>query len=618
MKITPAHDFNDFDVGQRHKLPLINVFTKDAKIVGGLPGEGAQLAGLDRFKARDEIVSRLEAKGLLEKIEKHKLRLGTSERWKDVVEPYLSYQWFMKMDGCAKRAGESVTSGEIKIVPAEFEKQFMRWMEDIHDWCISRQLWWGQQIPAYHCAKCAHVEVAESAPAACSKCGHAKLEQDADVLDTWFSSGLWPFSTMGWPDTNSSDFKKFYPNAVMETGFDILFFWVARMIMMGQELTGKSPFSKVYLHPMVRDEHGQKMSKTKGNTKDPLDIVKLQGTDSLRLTLNALCVQGRDLRLSEERIESYRHFINKVWNAARFVMGHGQESLQLADTWKTQWRERPKATHLHDRWILARLDACARDISKAWGEFRMQEAAETAYHFVWSEYCDWYLECCKSTRAESQAVAAHVLGEILKLLHPLMPHVTEEIWHQMPGVTAEESVSFALFPQGDAFPDADALAEFKFLQDAVTAIRNLRAESKVPPSKKISLDVQGAGPSTLKVLKAIEPMIANLGRTEKITIGGAAPSGPATRVVVPALEAGSNVEFVVALAELVDLGEEKARLKKEVESLAKFVGIQEGKLANESFVSRAPVEVIDKEKLKLTEAKDKLAKVQATLAALGG
>jgi valyl-tRNA synthetase len=616
VKVTPAHDFTDFEVGQRNKLPMINVFTPDAKIVAGLPGEAASFAGLDRFKAREKIVALLEERGLLEKIEKYKVRLGVSERHKDVVEPFLSYQWYVKMDTMAARAAKSVLSGEIEIVPGEFKNQFLRWMENIRDWCISRQLWWGQQIPAYHCQKCSHIEVAETAPAVCPKCG-GPVEQDKDVLDTWFSSGLWPFSTLGWPDVNAADFKKFYPNQVMETGFDILFFWVARMITMGQELTGKSPFTKVYLHPMVRDEHGQKMSKTKGNTKDPLDIVQLHGTDTLRFTLNALCVQGRDLRLSEERIESYRHFINKVWNASRFVLAESASQVDLGASSGADWRPRPRPVHLHDRWILSRLDATARDVAKAWSEFRMQEAAETIYHFVWSDYCDWYIECAKATRAESRPVLLHVLSEILKLLHPLCPHVTEEIWHALPGVKADDTILFETFPAGDAFPDSDALAEFKFLQDAVVALRNLRAEAKVPPSKKIPVSISGvaAASNTARVLKGCETMIAQLARAE---FSASAPSGATTKVVVSALEAGTSVEFVLPLGELVDLGEERARLQKEIEGLTKIVASQESKLSNESFVARAPAEVIDKERLKLSEARDKIARMKATLESLGG
>jgi len=609
VKITPAHDFNDFDVGQRHKLPKINIFTKEAKIISGLPAEAAALAGFDRFDARKKVLELLEKKGLLEKTEKHKNRVGIAERHGDVVEPFLSNQWYLKMDGMAKAAASAVTSGDVQIVPHEFHNQFMRWMENIHDWCISRQLWWGQQIPAFYCESCQYLEVAVTAPAHCAKCKSTKVSQDPDVLDTWFSSALWPFSTLGWPNPEAKDFKKFYPTQVMETGFDILFFWVARMLMTGLEFTGKAPFSKVYLHPIVRDADGQKMSKTKGNVIDPLEIVKTFGADTLRLTLNALCVQGRDLRLSEESLDSYRNFINKVWNAVNFArMG----------TSVTEWQSRPKALALHDRWILARLDATARDLNRAWSEFRMQEAAGLLYHFFWNDYCDWYLEASKSSREESQPVILHVLGEALKMLHPLCPHVTEELWHALPGVAEKDSLSVESFPMGESFPDTAALAEFKFVQDFISSLRNLRSESKVPPGKKISIYCAGLRENSTRVLSENQSLLGSLARLEKMYLDGAVPDQKVTKVLVTALEAGCNVEIVVPLTELVDLNEEKLRLAKEVETLKRIVESQEMKLSKESFVSKAPPEVVDKERLKLTEAKDKLLRTEKALAEVSG
>jgi valyl-tRNA synthetase len=434
-----------------------------------------------------------------------------------------------------------------------------------------------------------------------------KLEQDSDVLDTWFSSGLWPFSTLGWPDPTAPDLKKFYPNSIMETGFDILFFWVARMVMMGLEFTGKVPFSKVYMHPMVRDEHGQKMSKTKGNVIDPLDIIKDYGADTLRLTLNALCVQGRDLRLSDERIESYKHFINKLWNFTKFAL-MGEEGAAAPD-----WRKRPTATLLHDRWILSRLDATARDVNKSWSEFRMLEATEKLYHFVWSDCCDWYLEAVKTSRTQSRAVLLHVLGETLKLMHPVCPHVTEELWHEMPGVGDDESLAIEPYPEGEAFSDAQALAEFRFVQDTVSALRTLRSESKVPPGKKFNVYVPDAGAASELVLTSNKNAILSLTRLEDLLLAPPPAGQTLTRVVVTAVEAGRNVEILIPLSELVDVEEERSRLKKEIENLSKVVKAQESKLSNDSFVSRAPKEVIDKERLKLDEARDKLVKTQEAL-----
>ncbi len=608
VKITPAHDFNDFDLGLRHNLPRINIFTKEAKVVAGLPAGGAAYAGLDRFEARKKVVEAFEAAGLLEKVEKHKNRVGVAERYGDVVEPYLSQQWYLKLDGMAALAAKSVESGEVEIVPHEFHNQFMRWMENIHDWCISRQLWWGQQIPAYHCKSCSHIEVALEAPSACSKCKKPDFVQDTDVLDTWFSSALWPFSTLGWPQQESADFKTFYPTQVMETGFDILFFWVAKMLMMGLEFTGQPPFKKVYLHPMVRDADGQKMSKTKGNVKDPLEIVQHFGADTLRFTLNALCVQGRDLRLSEEALDTYRNFLNKIWNATRFA---------LMGKLDVEWRERPlKTVNLADDWILSRLDATARDLNKAWSEFRMQEGATLFYHFVWNDFCDWYLEAAKLHRESSQPVILFVLGEILKMLHPICPHVSEELFHELPGVGAEESVSILKFPLGEGFPNADALAEFAFVQDVVSALRNLRAENKVPPAKKLRIFAPAVKANSRKVLEANLALVQSLGRVESLAFTSADSSLRCTPLVVRALEAGSNVEFGIPLSDLVDLEEERSRLKKESESLDKMVKAQQAKLANESFVSRAPPEVVDKEKLKLSEAQDKLDKTIKALKAL--
>jgi valyl-tRNA synthetase len=627
VKITPAHDFNDFEVGERHKLPKINIFTPTAALVGGLPGKAAAWAGKDRFEARKLVVAEFEAAGLLEKIDKHQNRIGTSEKWGEVVEPYLSYQWFLKMDGMAAKAKKAVESGKIEIVPHEFHNQFMRWMEGIHDWCISRQLWWGQQIPAYHCTKCAHIEVADTAPAQCAKCG-GSVKQDDDVLDTWFSSGIWPISTLGWPDPQAKDLKTFFPTSILETGFDILFFWVARMVMMTLELTDEIPFEKVYMHPMVRDEHGQKMSKTKGNVIDPLEIMHEMGADSLRLTLNGLCVQGRDLRLSQERLDGYKAFINKVWNATRFVLmatgtldGAHAESAATASAPRLDARKRPqlaKDAPLHDRWILARLDATARDLNQAWSQFRIQEATELLYHFVWNDLCDWYLECSKTSKESSAPVLVHVLGEALKMLHPIIPHVTEELWHELPGVPKEAFLAVQSFPLGEGFPQPELLAEFDFVQRAVSSVRNLRAESKVPPSKVLGVaQVIGAEARSRAALEANLPLVRHLAKVEGLSFGAAAASGPVTKVIVPAIEAGKNLEIAFALTELKDVGEEKLRLKKEIETFAKLVAAQEGKLNNKGFTDRAPPEVVDKERIKLAEYKDKLVKTEQVLKELG-
>ena len=605
VKITPAHDFNDFEVGERHKLARLNVFTPEAQIVPNLPGKAAGWAGLDRFEARTKVVEEFESLGLLHSIEDHVNRVGTSERWGEIVEPYMSQQWFMKMEGMAKRAAEAVTSKRIEIVPHEFHNQFMRWMENINDWCISRQLWWGQQIPAYHCRKTGQMRVSETPPA--PSADHDWV-QDPDVLDTWFSSGLWPLTTLGWPNVNSADLKKFYPTAVLETGFDILFFWVARMVMMCMEFVDEVPFKKVYMHPMVRDEHGQKMSKSKGNVIDPLEIMNDFGADTLRLTLNALCVQGRDLKLSNERLDFYRAFINKIWNATRFALMKSEGSTDRS------WMKRPaKPKHLHDRWILARLDEASRDLSKAWSEFRMQEAVDTLYHFIWSDFCDWYLECAKATREDSDNTVKFVLGEILKMMHPLCPHATEELWHAMPGIELKESLLIQKFPAGEGFPDTEALADFKFFQDIIGQIRTLKADSKVPPSKAIRVWIKDAGPLSKKVIESTRETLIAMARLGDLSWGDAPAGSASTRIPVTAVEAGKSIEIVVPVSELKDLAEECDRLRKELVSFEKLANSQASKLENKNFVDRAPPEVIDKEKIKLEEYRDKVSKIQSTL-----
>jgi valyl-tRNA synthetase len=595
VKITPAHDFTDFEVGVRHSLPILNVFTPDAKIIEGLPAEAASFAGLDRFVARAKIVDRLKEMNLLEKEEAHTNRVGISERGGVPVEPYLSYQWFCKMDGMAASVVEDLKNDAFRFVPHEFENQFLRWMENIRDWCISRQLWWGHAIPVYHClsGSCQHVEVSEVAVEKCTKCG-ASTKPDADVLDTWFSSALWPFSTLGWPH-NTEDFKKYYPTQVLETGFDILFFWVARMLMMGKELTGKIPFKHIYMHPLVRDEHGHKMSKSKGNTIDPLDIINSVGSDTLRMSLNALCVQGRDLRLSVDRIEGYRNFLNKIWNATRFVM---------METEAGDWRNRPASRGLTDDWIYSRLDDCAFKVNKAWEEFRVQEAAETIYHFAWNDFCDWFLEISKSDRKGSQNILLYVLSEILKILHPICPHLTEELWHELPGVAEEESLAVQLFPKGK---EAQVIEEFKFLQDLVVAIRVLRNENKVAPGQKIKIYSQLAGEESVLLQKNL-PWVTSLSKTEfQLSSYEGAHS-----VVTAALQ-GRSHSFKVPLTELVNVAEERVRLQKEISQIQAYIGTLNSKLSNEGFLARAPQNVVDIEKNKLREAEDKIQKLSDNL-----
>lgn len=599
VKITPAHDFADFDVGQRHKLELINIFTPDAKIIAGLPGEAAKFAGLDRFEARKKMVAELAANGQLVKEEAYKNRVGMSERANVPVEPYLSYQWFCKMDSMAKSVVDDLAKDEFRFVPHEFHNQFLRWMENIRDWCISRQLWWGHAIPAYHCTQCKHIEVSEVALKTCVKCS-APVTPDPDVLDTWFSSGLWPFSILGWPE-NTKDFKDFYPTQVLETGFDILFFWVARMLLMGKELTGKLPFKNIYMHPMVRDEQGQKMSKTKGNTIDPLEIVQSVGADSLRMTMNALCVQGRDMRLSIERIEGYRNFLNKIWNATKFVLM--DESVK--DVFPLQARDLPN--DLASDWILGRFNDCAFKMNRSWEDFRMQEAADHLYHFFWNDFCDWFLEISKTNRSHYQPVLLHVLSESLKLLHPLCPHISEELWHELPGVKPTDSLAICAFPIGEK---AQEKASMTYLKDFIGKVRVLRNESKVPLSKVISIFANV--PESEK--KYFEPNLAwaeSLSKT-KIVFGSDQMSSNEPHSV---LTVGSS-DFKIKLSELVNKAEEIERLKKELANLNQYVKSMKSKLSNDAFTSKAPEQVVKVEKAKLQDAEEKIKKMSENLSQL--
>lgn len=601
VKITPAHDPNDFECGNRHKLARINVFTKEAKIVEGLGGEADAYAGLDRFVARKKVVENFESKSLLEKIENHTNKIGVSERHKDVVEPFLSKQWFVDVKSMAAKAAKAAESGELEIVPAEFSKHFLHWMNNLHDWCISRQLWWGHPIPAFHNTNTGELHVGRDKPEG------DEWIADPDVLDTWFSSGLWPFSTLGWPN-KTTDMDKFYPTQVLETGFDILFFWVARMVMMGLELTGKLPFDKVYLHPMVRDEQGRKMSKTLGNVIDPMEIIDEFGADTLRFTLHALCVQGRDLNLSQDRIRGYRNFTNKVWNASKFVMM--QEC-------RDDWRATPKAKNLHDQWILEKLNICSVQVNEAWSQFRIQEASDCIYHFIWDDFCDWYLESAKTSRDSSQVVLLHVLGETLKLLHPVCPHITEEIWHHMPGVSDEESISCESFPLGSESVNQNVVDDFNYIKDFIAEVRNVRAELKVKPSDKLNIYVGDVDKISLELLQTNQDVIVSLAKLKTLAFSNIAEGVESKDLVFRSRDAKQSFVAKIPTDNLIDKEAESKRLEQEITGLEKYVKGLEAKLSNENFVSRAPAEVVEKEKAKLSQAKSKMEQASQSLASLG-
>ncbi len=616
VKITPAHDFNDFEVGVRHGLDRINIFDES----GIVNAAGRQYEGLDRFEARKRIVVELEEAGLLEKIDDHGMSVGGCYRCKTVVEPYLSLQWYVKVAPLAERALDAVKSGRTKILPKQWENTYYDWMENIRDWCISRQIWWGHRIPAWFCDHCGKITVAMDDPAKCSGCGSDELRQETDVLDTWFSSALWPFSTMGWPD-KTPELATFYPTACLVTGFDILFFWVARMMMMGLHFMDEVPFTDVYIHALVRDAQGQKMSKSKGNVIDPLTVIDQYGTDAFRFTLAAFAAQGRDIKLAEERIAGYRNFCNKVWNAARFTLmnlegfdpaGVTLEGLNLSQT---------------DKWILHRLNEAIRETNQTLAEYRFNEAAMGLYQFTWSEFCDWYLELSKrdlygsdpERKKTAQYVLWYTLDHLLRLLHPFMPFITEEIWQALPGnqksgncelgTVQAETIMLAEYPEVCAqrsFPEA--AADMEKVMAVISGIRNVRGEMEVPPSKEIAVILSCACEESRILMKHNENSIIGLARVGDLAIG--------INIEKPedaSLQVAGDLQIFVPLKGMVDVVAEAERLNKEIGKIEKEIEMFSKKLENPSFVDRAPADVVAKEREKLTEAAAKKALLVGSL-----
>jgi len=614
VKITPAHDFNDFEVGKRHGLDRINVFDES----GIINAAGHQYEGLDRFAARKKIVSDLEREGLLEKTVDHVLAVGGCYRCKTVVEPYMSLQWYVKVGPLAERAIEAVREGRTRIVPQQWENTYFDWMENIRDWCISRQIWWGHRIPAWYCDHCGRVTVAKIDPAVCSHCGSDEIRQETDVLDTWFSSALWPFSTMGWPE-RTEELAVFYPTSCLVTGFDILFFWVARMMMMGLHFMGDVPFRDVYIHALVRDAQGQKMSKSRGNVIDPLVVIDEYGADAFRFTLAAFAAQGRDIKLAEERIAGYRNFANKIWNASRFTLmnlegfvpdGIGEEYLELSNA---------------DRWILFRLNEAARETGEALHSYRFNDAASALYRFTWSEFCDWYIELVKDDlykggeerKRSARYVLWTVLENLLRLLHPFMPFITEEIWQNLPGEKfkvqgsrsgmrnrlaggegALRSIMIADYPRPrpDWEAHGDAAGEMELVMEVIRGIRNIRGEVEVPPSKEIAAILDCGSEESMRVLKRNEGYVMSLARLSDLAMGVALenPADAAVQLV-------GDVRIVVPLKGLVNVEEEEKRLLKEIAKVDKDIDFLGRKLDNPDFVGRAPAQVVAKEREKLAE-----------------
>ncbi|MFI8747154.1 valine--tRNA ligase [Pseudomonas sp. NPDC077186] len=661
VKITPAHDFNDYEVGKRHNLPLINIFDADAAVLaraqvfnidgsvnaeidGSLP---AEYAGLDRFVARKQIVAAFEAAGLLEKIEDHALKVPKGDRSGTVIEPWLTDQWYVSTKPLAEKAIAVVESGEIQFVPKQYENMYFSWMRDIQDWCISRQLWWGHRIPAwYDDAGNVYVGRDEAEVRAKHNLGDAPLRQDEDVLDTWFSSGLWTFSTLGWPE--QTDFlKTFHPTDVLVTGFDIIFFWVARMIMLSTHLTGQIPFKTVYVHGLVRDGQGQKMSKSKGNVLDPLDIVdgisldellekrtsgmmqpKLAekiakqtraefpegiaayGTDALRFTNLALASTGRDIKFDMGRVEGYRNFCNKLWNAANFVLentegkdcGAGGEPVELSAV---------------DRWIISALQRCEQDVTRHLDAFRFDLATQALYEFVWDEYCAWYLELVKPVLWDETASAerqrgtrrtlVRVLEVILRLAHPFMPFITEEIWQRIKALAGKDGATLMLQPWPVAAEerlDAAAEADIEWVKQLMLGVRQIRGEMKISMAKRIDIIVANANDEDLRRLADFEPLLSKLAKLESVRVLAAGEEAPMSATALV-----GEMQVLVPMAGLIDKDAELARLDKEIGRLEGEVKRVGGKLANEGFVAKAPAEVLDKERAKLAEAEQALSKL---------
>ena len=602
VKITPAHDPNDFQVGLRHNLPVINVMTDDAKIVDDYP----EYAGMDRYEARDAIVKDLDEGGFLVKVEKHDHNVGTCYRCHSTVEPRVSKQWFVKMDKLAGPAIECVKSGKTKFVPERFNKIYYHWMENIRDWCISRQLWWGHRIPAYYCDECGEVTVAKEMPEKCPKCGCTHLHQDEDTLDTWFSSALWPFSTLGWPD-KTPELDYYFPTNTLVTGYDIIFFWVARMIFSSVEQMDSQPFDTVFIHGIVRDENGVKMSKSLGNGIDPLLVIDQYGADALRMFLATGNSPGNDMRYSEKRVEACRNFANKLWNASRFVHMN-------IDDYDVK-NELPATLETEDKWILHTLNNVAKEVNENLEKFELGIALSKIYDFIWNSYCDWYIELCKArlqsegeTAQNARQVLIYVLDKILKLLHPFMPFITEEIWQTIPHDTEGKTVMLEKYPEYDPSLDFPSEAEEMMkVMEAITAIRTQRNEMNVPPSKKAKLFIATAIPETFS---NGEQFFKKLASASEVEISDSFDIDGAVTIVT------SNAKIYIPMEELVDKEAELKRLNKELKQVEKMLAQDEGKLNNPGFMSKAPEKVIEKIKGQAEKEREKIALIHAAMDAL--
>jgi valyl-tRNA synthetase len=630
VKVTPAHDFNDYEAGQRQIPNLSRIKMLDDKaeirpdIPDALPDVLKQIAGKPAKKARGMVVELLQERGYLIKTEDHAHSIGKCYRCKSVVEPYLSPQWFVKTGPLAEPAIKAVEGGRVQFVPKGWENTYFDWMRNIKDWCISRQIWWGHRIPAWYCDDCGTITVSRTDMMTCAQCKSKNIRQETDVLDTWFSSALWPFSTLGWPE-RTRELAFYYPTSALITSFDIIFFWVARMIMMGLHFMKEVPFRDVYIHALVRDVEGQKMSKSKGNVIDPIVMIDQYGTDAFRFTLAAFAAQGRDIKMSTERIEGYRNFANKIWNASRFVL------MNLEQDFVPNAEVMTKDTSLADRWILSRLNAVIEEVQSALTDYRFNDVASALYQFIWHEYCDWYIELSKpalnqekgsARRKAAQTVLVHVLETSLRLLHPIMPFITEEIWQTLPekvrvrgqgGRGKGESIMVSSYPVADEkVINAEIERDMQMVIDTILAIRNIRGEMNIAPSMQINANVKVETEELGEHLEKSAGYIKTLARLSELRIGVAEkkPKAAATGVI-------KGAEVYVPLEGILDLTQERDRLQKEIAKISKDIDIFSKKLSNKDFVDKAPKAVVEKDTAKLEEFKVKREKLEQSLKMIG-
>ena len=608
VKVTPAHDANDFDMGQRHNLPPLVIMSTDARI----NENGGRYEGLDRFAARKQIVADLEAHGLLVKTEPYRVPIRRCERCNTVIEPYLSKQWFVRMPPLAEPAIAAVHNGRLRLYPERWVGVYLHWMENIRDWCISRQLWWGHRIPVWYCDACGELTVARVDPTQCAHCGSGTIHQDPDVLDTWFSSWLWPFSTMGWPE-DTPTLRRFYPTDTLITAADIIFFWVARMVMAGYEFMGDCPFSEVCFNSIVRDLEGRKMSKSLGNSPDPLEVIANYGADALRFTIASLAPPGEDVRYAVEKTDLGRHFANKIWNAARFVMMNLEG--QPADLATLE----AATLGLPERWILSRLQAVIDDVRAAFTNYRFNDGALAVYQFIWHEYCDWYLELSKvalygqdaARKRQVQAVLIHTLEQALRLLHPFMPFVTEEVWQALPVVKSTDSIMIAPYPKADAARrDVAAEAAVDRLVEAVRSVRNIRSELGIPPNATVSIHVAADGRGD--EVAAFEPYMKALAKVGTVGLLGAGerPAGE------PSAQVEGLGEIFVPLRGVVDPLDVRKRLERDLAKVEKELSGVDAKLGRPDFIERAPADIVEKERAKASTLRERQGTLQRHLAAL--